>query len=292
MPDFDQFERKLRKVIVEISREARPISKNAYSKCAECLCIEPEINRPLLFKGKSSADLEGYLSRVDMFFTSQFPSGYRFITSPDNPIGKDLTEIKSGTEIEIKTGTAKTDANLGVSTVAYILSADPSETEYIRMVLKNGINARRANHRDAEFVKNSKKSTSIALKQWLDKCITNIASDPKKKAHIIEMLSKISKGITKLPDLKLPNPPEILLLECDWDSGFKYYQYDVSANGMLSNVTVFCTEKNRVGLYATIDGVSFKLYLHYRNSYHGKGGMIIPADAWVSTASFQCWIGR
>ena len=106
------------------------------------------------------------------------------------------------------------------------------------------------------------------------------------------MFSKIAKGITKLPDLKLTNSPKILLLECDWENGFRLYQYDVPADGALSKITVILTDKNRVQLCATVNEVPFIIYLHYRNSYHGKGEGRIPAEAWVSTASFQCWIGR
>ena len=96
MPNFDEFERLIRKAMTEPDYGLQGVTPR--------LAAVPRQNRPRLFKGRTQPELEMWVQRARQKLAEMFGAESNFRTSDLNIKGSDLTVIGTGKEIELKTG--------------------------------------------------------------------------------------------------------------------------------------------------------------------------------------------
>lgn len=288
MADFDRFERLLRDGVVssdeEVPRIATAIAELAAS------------NQVRLVKGRSHAEIEEYLIRARAALAALLGVDSRTLTSSDNNAdGKDLREPKSGREIELKSGSAKTDANCGLTTIQWAFDDD---SKSIATAMRSELGKRRA--WAAEVPPNvsailaSKARSMDALHAAFSFRVSTGSAAPPRLAHFVRC---VSHGLTKLPEIRdsferghrgsLP-----LLLQANWASGFVVYSHAfLDTEEIVVDTVERTAERAQVVLLGSESGVRARVYPNFKNSFKSKhSGTRIPAEYWVSTPCFQVWV--
>jgi hypothetical protein len=284
MPNFDSFERLLKKSMIELE---------LIESIAKEISSLPDLRKPRAFKYKNSSEIEKYLSRAKKKLDSYFGPTPAYSSNENNQLGKDLFEIKSKTEIELKSGPDMTDANSGLNTISWALNIDENELRDLmnagrlerQQYLERNINA-------STFVNTSKAKSVKDFRDFIESKLT-----PNKHYSKLEhFFRSVSVGLTKYDEIigsyenaitKFP-----LMLEADWEGGWKEYSKAFAQNEKLIYKGVSSGEDrcqiNVVGEHSSRKGV---IYPHYRNSWRSsRAERTFPASNWVCSPSFQVWI--
>ena len=285
MPNFDSFERIFKSAVsgeISIQDGAKQIAGLG------------EINKVQVVKGKNPAQLEEFLARGSNALNSFFPAGVKFSSNDNNKDGKDLLEELSGTQIELKSGGAMTDANSGLTIVSWAVGDSDNQ---ITRIMKKGLTDRRAlaiKRSDQSEIDKSKSQTMDALAKLLDEKI-KLGPAPDTLAHYFRC---VAVGLTKSQEIldsyrstsKVKTP---LLLEAEWNSGLVLYEKAFLPDEVISVTSVERT-KERVQLVAkgSKSGRIAKLYPNYKNSWKLADGSRVHASNWVETPCFHVWIDK
>lgn len=140
MPDFDAFERCVKDAMLQ--------SIEAIDDYANRIDDLPSVNIPKLFKGRTIEELQDWLHKAHGSLRTFFPEEPRFTSSDDNRDGADLLEENTQRQIELKTG-AVTDANAGLSTIAWTLNDDPAMLK--RIMVDSAVRRRQLPEPDTQF---------------------------------------------------------------------------------------------------------------------------------------------
>jgi len=283
LPDFDSFERIFKSVV---AGEYAP--KLGAKKILEL----DEVNKVMVVKGRSSSEVEAFLTRASGALRNFFPQGASFTSSDDNKEGKDLFEESTKTHVELKSGTSMTDANSGLKIVSW---ATRDLEGQISQIMSEGMLERRqlalSDASDAS-IDASKSATMDSLFDHL-KSIVKIGPATPELTHYLKL---VAAGITNKKGIvdsfgkkKSTNFP--LLLEASWDVGLKLY-----TKAFLPNEEIIVTKiertKDRAHLLA--EGVDSKrrakIYPNFKNSWTSPEGRKVPASYWVKNACFHVWV--
>lgn len=288
MPNFDQFERLTR---AALAREA------TIASCASEMSSTYDANRPTFARGKSALELEAWLGRAEAALRAMFVVDEEFVTSDDNRSGKDLIAVRSGTHIELKSPGGKTDANVGIRTIAWALGDSPRRlTELMRdsMIERRGlwVSAPTEGARD-ELIRESKRAQMRGMLAYLSSVLTPGDQTKEPLSHFARC---VALGITKLSEIRssLDNSSVAapVLLVADWDVGLQRYEQTFSEHEKIVVKSISGNEETArvsVKLVGEKSGRICEIYPHYKNS-HSRGNVRIPASAWVETACFHVWI--
>jgi len=283
VPDFDSFERIFKSVMAaDLTSEEGALQIARLS----------EDNKVRVVKGRSSSDLVTFLDRARKSLLSFFPAGARFTSSDDNRTGKDLFEVTTRTHVELKSGPAKTDANVGLSTVAWALD-DPSEK--VVSIMRGGLTERRAlllkGANDSQ-IEASKIQTMDELAAFF-KTKLAVGPAPERLAHFFRC---IAIGLTKAPEIQATfradgSTAAPLMLQADWGSGLELYE-----KAFISGETINITRIERTDGRAQVivegskSGRVARLYPNYKNSWDAPNGRKYEASNWIESACFQIWV--
>ncbi len=185
MPNFDEFERLIRKAMTEPDYGLQGLIPR--------LAAVPSQYRPQLFKGKTQPELEMWVRRARQKLAEMFGADSNFRTSDLNIKGADLTVIGTGKEIELKTGKV-TDANIGLSAVAWMMG-DEDITE-LRSIMSDPMEDRRqlALSGDLEGVRASQEKTMERLYGYFRERLSEGEPAPDPVAHYARA---VAHGLTK-----------------------------------------------------------------------------------------------
>jgi hypothetical protein len=285
LPDFDSFERIFKSAISgEIS----------FDNGAAQIHALDEINKVKVVKGKNTGELKEFLIRANKMLIGFFPKGANFSSNNNNRDGKDLYEELSGTQIELKSGGAMTDANSGLAIVSWTIGDDSEE---ISRIMKAGMAERRVLAKaknNVSEINRSKAKTMDDLAQLFQNRIS-IGFAPETLSHFFRC---VAVGLTKSGEIlstyqsgaKIKVP---LLLKADWDKGLVLYEKAFLPDEKIIIEKIERTQK-RFQLVAKgkVSETSAKLYATYRNSWKHPDGSKVHASNWVESPSFQVWIGK
>ena len=192
MPNFDEFERLVRRAMV-----ARESDMSGFAASFEAI---PPANRPRQFKKISESEFTAWLIRSRNCLRALYGEEVTFSTSDRNMVGADLQVLESGVQIELKTG-AVTDANLGVGTIAWAMG-DKSGNKELNAIMDGPEMAKRrqlAQNGRSDKIRASQEATMIALDAYFRARISQGAYAPAKLAHLVRC---IARGITKQKEMK------------------------------------------------------------------------------------------
>lgn len=214
MPDFDEFERLIRKAMTEPDYGLQGLIPR--------LAAVPRQNRPQLFKGRTQPELEMWVQRARQKLAELFGAESNFRTSDLNIKGADLTVIGTGKEIELKTGKV-THANIGLSAVAWMMG-DEDITE-LSSIMSDPMEDRRqlALSGDLEGVRASQEKTMERLYGYFRERLSEGEPAPDPVAHYARA---IAHGLTKKEEVSplLGRPesewPVRTVLHADWWEGW------------------------------------------------------------------------
>lgn len=291
MPDFDAFERILRAALVALIED-----QSRVREFAQALHSQPDSLTPRTFKNRTMDELMRYLDRATEYLRKILPSHPDLRTSNDNRSGKDLLEMTTQLHMEIKSGVAKTDAQVGMESVAWGLSSLDRLPELLR-IMSNSMKLRRSLALNGRFdaVLKSKAETAIGIHRWLSEAVASLAASETAERRLAKYVSSLARGITTLPEIQRASegaPKNILLLECEWEEGFRRYEYQFDETESIRAEVTEPSRLNRVSLFVTglTSGCRAELYPHYKNSHKDSAsGVRIEAENWVATACFHVW---
>jgi hypothetical protein len=283
MPNFDSFERIFKSVMAaDLSSEEGALRISRLS----------EENKVKVVKGHSVPDLVSFLDRARGSLLLFFPSGAEFTSSDNNKSGKDLYEKRSRTHVELKSGPDQTDANLGLSTVAWALDDHSGD---LVSVMKNGLTVRRSmllNGASEQQIEASKAKTMDDLAAFFkSKLNIGVASD--RFSHFFRC---IAVGLTKGPEIKSTfrndGPARTpLLLQASWGSGLELYKKAFLPGEEIRIIGIERTnDRAQVTVKGYQSGRTAKLYPNYKNSWTAPNGQKFPASNWVESACFHVWV--
>lgn len=293
MPEFDEFERLIRKAMTEPAYRLPGITPR--------LAAVPRQNRPRLFKGKTQPELEMWVRRAREKLAEMFGADSNFGTSDLNIKGADLTVIGTDKEIELKTGKV-TDANIGLSTVAWMMG-DKDEAA-LRSIMSDPMEDRRqlALSGDLEGVRASQEKTMERLYGYFHERLSEGEPAPDRVAHYARA---VAHGLTKKKEVSplLGQPesewPVRTVLHADWREGWVQVRKTFEEGETIIVEQISRKAKTRSATaraQARLRGVSsdrtVRIYPNYKNSYQSKDGRKVEAKHWVRTACFQVWIDR
>lgn len=283
MPDFDSFERIFKSVMAaDLTSEEGALQ----------ISLLPEENKVKVVKGRSSSDLVTFLNRARKSLLSFFPSDARFSSSEDNRTGKDLLEVTTNTQVELKSGPAKTDANVGLSTVAWALDDTSGR---VVSIMKGGQTERRTlllSGCAASQIEASKIRTMDELAEFFNSTI-EIGPAPERLAHFFRC---IAVGLTKAPEIKAAlradsSTERPLMLQADWGSGLELYEKSFMADEAINVTRIERTDgRAHVIVEGSKSGRVARLYPNYKNGWDAPNGQKFEASNWVKTACFHVWI--
>ena len=284
MPDFDSFERLIKHSMIEF---------NSIKEIAREISNLPEVNKPRTFKNRNLSEIEKYLFRAKKKLDSYFGPEPSYTSSDNNQFGKDLFELKSETQIELKSGSEMTDANSGLNAISWALNIDEKE---LRDLMNTG-RIERQRHLEQNlsasiFIKSSKEKSMNDFKNFIESKLTP-ESHYSKLEHFFR---SVSLGKTNLTDIKKSFEGQStkfpLMLEADWELGWKKYSkaFDQNEKLIYKGVTsgIDRCQINVLGEHSLRKGV---IYPHFRNSWRSPNvKRTFPASNWVCSPSFQVWI--
>jgi hypothetical protein len=288
--DFDKCERLIRETLSNSSRER-------FDLAARKIYRLPAKQKILLVKGKSQPELVLFLKRVDVALRKNFKGKNRpkFVSSDDNRSGKDLREVRSGRDVELKSGKSMTDANCGIETIAWAIECDRTR---LSTIMKGGCVERRiglaSKGWDAADVKRSQMKTMRSLSKLFNECVKpNRTVRPRLEHFCICVAGGITNGeqIRKsfLQRNKMRTP---LNLRLDWDLGVTPFYKAFPTSEVFR-----CLESGATATRAhlVIEGKkskrTVKIYPNFKNAYLVPGtNKKIAAANWVENPCFQVWI--
>lgn len=281
--DFDKMERTYRKILAAHSEED-------FLEAVKTFSLIDNRNRSGIFKHKSTEELVRMFQNARADLLARFPSA-QFSSSDNNQQGKDLCEVNSGKQIELKSGKYKTDANSGVGIIAEITGI-PHLAEILSP-------EERRNNFNQGSVEKSKNRTMRNLAE----AFTQIGEENKK--HVFRYLCAVSYGYTKeeeihrffehvnkegnISDLDLP-----LQLRFKPDGHLEEYGERFNPYGSFIFSVVDDADgrpylkveqenlDTKTGETVVLTG---RIYPHYKNSRKNQ-----PASDWVSSPSFHTWV--
>lgn len=295
MPNFDQFERLIRRAMV-----ARDDQVREFSDQFEALA---SVNRPRLFKERRGGEFADWLIRARHSLRTAYGEGAQFYTTDQNAIGADLQVRGSDVQIELKSG-AVTDANLGVGTIAWAVG-DKAQNKELRNVMggREMIKRREFAVQGKFFeISASQEVAMRKLEAYFRSRVCEGMEPPVTLAHLVRC---VARGITKQKDMKELlnknesnwNAPDIF--HANWKTGWEQITHPFKLNESIIvssiNRTSHSAESDTIGrVRVTLEGVTSMqkalIYPNYKNSYKNTGNDRIPAKYWVATPCFHVWI--
>ena len=288
MPNFDQFERLTRHGLVGTLAPA--------VVAAEMAAVYDD-SRPGFAKGKKQPDLEEWIVRASDALHSLFSPSEIFTTSDNNAAGKDLYAVSANRHIELKSPGGKTDANVGVSAIAWALD---DESGQLALIMTSGMRERREIWLATEdFVERDAAVHASKLTQMnrlLDYFGDTLQVGARVGPRLSHYVRSVAAGLTKLPEIEKAfqqaNVAKPLLLVADWDRGLKVYEQDFNESEEIRvESLVGAKESARVSLKLRGEESmrTCLIYPHHKNSFR-TAGSTVPASAWVKNACFHVWI--
>lgn len=283
MPDFDAFERCVKDAMLE--------GAAGIDACAGCIGGLPQANIPKLFKGRTHEEIGDWLHKAHGSLRTLFaPKRPRFTSSDDNREGADLFEEHTQRRIELKTG-AVTDANAGLSTIAWTLTGDVGT---LRRIMADSAVLRRelfmAN--DMEAIAASKEATTTALREYFASRLTVDRSAPSRLQHYIRC---VAHGVTTLKECQsLYGIPESewdkrLILHASWEHGWSSFSRPLGAQEDIRVHRIHVDARLTVEMRGSASGGTAIVYPHYKNSFKDARGTV-PAEHWVRNPCFHVWL--
>lgn len=283
MPNFDTFERLFKSVMTsELSSDEGALK----------IASLPDDEKVVLVKNKTKKEIQGFLQRALDSLASFFPEGFSFSSSDNNREGKDLLEVISNTPIELKSGSAMTDGNVGMASIEWALG-DTSKS--LSSLVSKAVIERKTllrNQAPDSDIESSKIEEMDNLYTLLSNLI-EIGPASDKLAHFVRC---VSLGLTKGPEIQAAyldsgNQAHPLLLQADWGSGLEEYEKAFDDDEIIEVVSIDRTEKRvQIVLQGSRSGRIAKIYPHHRNSWTDSSGTKHEASKWASTGSCQVWI--
>lgn len=252
----------------------------------------PDENKITAVKNRSVEELVAFLGRALLQLLTHFPSGAQFTSSDNNLLGKDLLEVNSSTQIELKSGEEMTDANSGLTIVSWALNDDSRE---ISKVLKSGLDERRQlllTGATALTIKASRSATMDRLSAIMN-VLLSVGPSPPRLSHYLRC---IALGITtanqiKTRFLETSSLSQPLMLQIDWGIGLKEYEKSFAPSEGIDVVRVERTpDRVIVEAVGVESGRRATLYPNYKNSWKAPDGRRFEASNWVKTPCFQVWV--
>lgn len=283
MANFDSFERYFKSALAgEIS----------IRKSAELILALDESNKVHVVKQRTYEEVMDFLFRAQEALVSFFPEGCSFSSNDNNQDGKDLLEISTKTHIELKSGSAMTDANSGLAIVSWALSDDEG---LVKKIMKGGLEARRSlllKNANAVEIQTSKDKTMDQLAElFRSKAPLGPASD--RLAHFFR---SVAVGFTKSQEIlvafeKAGPSKTPLLLEANWDAGLSLYEKAFLPDEDIVVVKVERTQgRAQIVAQGKTTGRVARLYPNYKNSWKAPSGRKYEASNWVHTPCFHVWV--
>ena len=299
MPDFDDFERLVRAAMVAQNPDMVNFGRRFSSI--------PKANRPRLFKDMTAQEFAGWLSRGRAFLASMYGASESFTTSDLNTEGGDLYAESAGRWIELKTGLV-TDANLGLSTVAWAMGDTDGGNELKSIMSGEELNARRQSGLlgDLASARRSQERTMAALLGYFEARLTVASPAPAQLAHFAQC---ISRHITTLSEIQRAFGhgqqlwPQTDILHADRAEGWRLVSTiflpqerivvsEIYRGSSESTATIeSAIPRAQVRLLGEESGRTARLYPNYKNSWT-KNGVKVPANYWVANACFHVWIDK
>lgn len=283
MPDFDSFERIFKSVMsADLTSEEGALQISRLS----------EDNKVRVVKGRSASDLVTFLDRARTSLLSFFPTGARFTSSDDNRTGKDLFEVTTRTHVELKSGGAMTDANSGLSMVAWALD---DRAEKVVSIMKGGLTERRTlllKGEPTSRIEASKAKTMDDLAAFFHSKLA-IGPAPERLAHYFRC---VAVGLTKSDEIQSAfrsdgSTGTPLLLEANWGNGLALYEKAFLPGETINIIRIERTaDRSQVIAQGSKTGRIARLYPNYKNSWKAPNGRRYEASNWVETACFHVWI--
>ena len=292
MADFQRFEQVMRESLTSANWADR-------ASFAATLDGFPTDNTPTFFRKMDATDIECWLERAARYLANRYPGQEIVMSEASNQVGKDLMAWPSGEAIELKCGLegSKTDANLGLRTIAYMFGDDPDNRDLVSLM---AVAARRDIYRTTadpderdRVIAASKAQVHGEFESYCGERLTEGEPAPERLAAAARAISRGHTNLTSIraaignPDFETP-----LLLCVNQDEGFiEYGQEFWVSEAILVDRIVREEGRAALTLRGADSGTVMTLYPHYKNSYHGAG-LDIPANAWVKNPCFHIWIGR
>lgn len=294
MPDFDEFERLIRKAMTEPCYGLSGLTPR--------LAAIPRQHRPQLFKNRTKPELEMWIQRACQKLADLFGVDSNFRTSDLNIKGSDLTVIETGKEIELKTGKV-TDANIGLSTVAWMMG-DKDNAE-LRSIMSDSMKDRcqLALSGDFEGVRASQEKTMERLYIYFRERLSEGTPAPDLVAHCARA---VAHGFTKKDEISsLQGQPESkwpvrTVLHANWREGWIEVRkpFDKDETIIVDQIFRGANTRSKIArAQAKVRGITsgrtVLIYPNYKNSYKSKAsGRKVEAKHWVKTACFHLWIDK
>ena len=284
MANFDKFERYF--------KEALESSQDKTALYAQEIFKLPADQKVALVKNRTQAEIQSYLVRARASLRSFFPTGAEFSSSTVNQSGKDLLEINSNTEIELKSGPAQTDGNSGIKMIKWALD---DHTDDLTVIMNDSMVTRRdlaIAGKTAEVEANKKETMDQLFSYFSNKLRANTPA-PKKLEHLVRA---VSRGFTKYDEIvKLYSSPNLknpLMLQAEWNKGLEKYSKAFLPTEVIEVKEITRTDgRAQLILKGQSSLVKARIYPNFKNSWKSSDGKYkIPANNWVNTACFHIWI--
>lgn len=284
MADFYSFERYF--------KEALQDNDDVSVKYAYEIYRLPADQKVSFIKHYSENEIQRYLVRARASLRSFFPPGAVFSCSNDNQSGKDLLEVNSNTQIELKSGPAQTDGNSGIKMIKWALD---DSTDELSVIMNDSMVTRRklAIAGQTAEVEANKRETMDQLFSYFSKKLKVNTAAPKKLEHLVRA---VSRGFTKYDEIvKLYSSPDLknpLMLQAEWRKGLEKYSKAFLPTEIILVKEITRTDgRAQVILKGQSSLVKARLYPNFKNSWKSSDGRHkIPANNWVNTACFHIWI--
>ena len=284
MADFDSFERYFKEALEDIDDVSAKYAFEIYRLPAD--------QKVAFIKHYSQAEIQSYLVRARASLRSFFPRGAVFSSSNNNQSGKDLLEVNSNTQIELKSGPAQTDGNSGIKMIKWALD---DQTDDLSVIMNDSMVTRRklAIAGKTAEVEASKKETMDQLFSYFNNKLTANTPAPKKLEHLVRA---VSRGFTKYDEIvQLYSSPYLknpLMLQAEWNKGLEKYSKAFLPTEVIEVKEITRTDgRAQVILKGQTSFVKARIYPNFKNSWKSSDGKHkIPANNWVNTACFHIWI--
>lgn len=292
MPNFDSFERMVRQTMVAAPEALAPVVRTMSSI--------PDPQRPTLFRRLDYTALRAWVDRARRFLREWYGDAAVFETSENNLWGSDLQIPSTGQTIELKSGGPVTDANAGVSSVAWALGDSGAE---LGSIMSDTMKDRRTAYLSGDYdeVDRSKQETMSRLRGYFLRHLNPGAVAPTRLQHYLRC---VARGITKKVTIeRLESTVDVIgaaptIFHADLDVGWRMEEHSFQdqerilvQSVTLSHPDASSTPRLTVMLKGERSGRTAKIYPHYKNSWPSPSGQVVPAVNWVMTACFHIWIG-
>ena len=284
MANFDSFERYF--------KEALESADDVSSDYAYEIYRLPSEQKVAFIKQHSQEEIARYLQRARKSLRANFPDGAVFTSSNNNQSGKDLLEVNSNTQIELKSGPDQTDGNSGIKMIKWALD---DQSDDLSVIMNDSMVVRRklAIAGKPNEVEANKKETMDQLFNYFNNKLKAKTPAPKKLEHLVRA---VSRGFTKYDEIvKLYSSPNLknpLMLQAEWNKGLEKYSKAFLPTEVIEVKEITRTDgRAQVIVKGQSSLVKARLYPNFKNSWKSSDGKHkIPASNWVNTACFHIWI--